>query len=154
MTATSYMTEVAKCGVLEQWEETKKNPRPGTETELGGRGYADPSMFEWCDRINSIPSVVTLQSCAGHRLEDAREPGQFYMNSGCLWLWMSEAMTHEYMKHAAEFAAQSVLHIERVALLFNSEGRVIADLGYQGNEREKLPVSMGLILGFLEAVAE
>ena len=47
--------------------------------------YMDDGMVEWCDRLNAIPHVVTLQSCAGHPEGERSKTGGIGPYGASLW---------------------------------------------------------------------
>lgn len=70
--------------------------------------FMDDGMVEWCDRINAISGVTTLQSCAGHETSRTGESG--YVRPGSLWFraayftseqarWLSEQKTIDQVAH-------------------------------------------------------
>lgn len=63
-----YMEQPGKVLELQQWERAKRerNDAP-PDGFVGGHGYPDPEIYAWVDRLNRLPRLCTLQSCAGHR---------------------------------------------------------------------------------------
>jgi len=107
----------------------------------GGRGFPDPDILPWCDKLNALPGVCTLQSCAGHRHQDGS------LSSGQLWLWLSPDVAHAFHARAFELARQSP-PIERLYTLYADWGQEIADVRFAGNERGLLAESMELVFAF------
>lgn len=64
-----FMNEIDKAAEMRGWAMAKQTPLPTGFT--GGHGYPDPEMFAWCDRLNALSRLCTLQSCAGHRCTPA-----------------------------------------------------------------------------------
>lgn len=63
-----YMTPHGKSEELASWFKAKAdriaNPPEGF---VGGHGYPDPEIYAWCEKLNGLSRVCTLQSCAGHK---------------------------------------------------------------------------------------
>lgn len=116
------------------------------DTGRGGVGLPDPDMVEWCEALNSIPGVCTVQSCAGHV-----EPGGV-LASAHLWLRLDPAMSRAFDADAFRLAAR-VAHIEQVARVYAPWGKEIASITFAGNERDSLRPSMRLIVAFLRSLA-
>ena len=133
-----YLTEDAKQTILREWQETRA-------TIKAGPGCPDPGIVPWCDKINSLPGICTLQSCQGHRHDDAIEPGH-------LWLWLSEAAADRFDRAATYLATERAV-IERVSWHYLDDGKKIASVTFRGNERDALEISAATIFGFLCAVA-
>jgi hypothetical protein len=163
LTRMRYMTQAAKVEELLAWEAAKRaraeNP-PTTFT--GGLGYPDPEMFAWCDRLNALSRLCTLQSCAGHRCtpalqcsycesEAARtgfDPDAHVWN-GQLWLWPDEKLGRWFQHAAPELAA--LPGIEKVSVFWHVEGREIIDIQFEGAGHGKLGATVGgIICAFFE----
>ena len=141
----SFLTPARKARCLEEWFGVLSDLEWSRGDDgMGGRGNPDADMIPWCMRINRLPGVCTLQSCAGHRHEDHVDPAR-------LWLWMDRVRTERFARRAAEIA--SARGVEHVAQVCMADGQVIATIDFQGNERGSLAVSMQAILGFIEAIA-
>lgn len=116
---------------------------------LGGRGYPDPEMFEWCDLLNAtFPGVCTLQSCCGHALPEygsVHAPGSF-------WLWLSQPMSRMFNRFAFDLARQPCM--ERVTRIYHDVGQEIADLQFKGLERgvAQFHESINVIVAFFRKV--
>lgn len=143
-----YLTLTSKDRELAYWrvqrDEFLANPPEG-RAHLGGLGYPDPEIFEWCDRINALPGICTLQSCCGHIHPDGG------MSSGNLWLWFSEPVSVAFDRHAMELARQPCCRDERVRRIYHDNGQEIADLTFKGMERgePQFRASMETIVLFL-----
>lgn len=109
--------------------------------DSGGRGFPDPAILPWCDRLNALRGICTLQSCAGHRHNDGS------LSSGHLWLWLSPDVARAFRTRAFQLAKRSP-PIERVYTLYADWGQEIADVRFAGNERGLLAESMELIFAF------
>ena len=137
-----WLTSEEKKGVLDGWDRIKRRPAsPG----LGGRGVPDPAMVPWCDRVNKLPGVCTVQSCAGHR-EDG------YLSSGHLWLRLSQPMSEAFDRGALRLASRDGM--EQVARIYAPWGEEVASITFAGDEHNLLPESMGTILAFLTELSE
>lgn len=160
-----YLSSAAKkIAELESWEKAKAdylaNPPSGF---VGGHGYPDPEIFEWCDKINTIEGVCTLQSCAGHRCSQAlhcAHCGAYTAGgvgawpehawSGQLWLWLDEVQSRMFHEHALELAAHPL--IEKVSVFYHVEGKEIVDIVFKGTDQ--LDASMTIISQFLRNPSE
>jgi hypothetical protein len=97
----------------------------------------------WCDRLNALPGVCTVQSCAGHTPEETG--GGF--RSGHVWLLLDEEMSTAFDTRAMELAAQEE-HIERVSRIYAPWGQEVTSITFAGNERGLLDESMRIVLEF------
>jgi len=134
---------------LEDWERKKTLILPEDGRGLGGRGYPDPEIIPWCDLLNEIPGVCTLQSCAGHGPEDSGGA----MRSGHLWLLLDAEMSAAFDARAWELVADSE-HIERASRIYSPWGQEVTNIVFAGNERGMLDESMQLVLDFLASLRE
>ena len=137
---TRYLTAVGKRDALEFWEQRKLDIRP--DGFIGGRGYADPEMFPWCDALNAIEGVCTLQSCAGHKHPDGH---QWH---GQLWLWLDGALARQFDVRVFELAGHPLM--ERVRRLYLRDGNEVVDLEYAGTDQ--LDASMAVIVAFFRSL--
>lgn len=133
-----FLTEDAKESILREWQKTRA-------TIKDGPGCPDPDIVPWCDRINLLPGICTLQSCQGHRCDSAIEPAH-------LWLWLSEGAANRFDRGAAYLATDRAV-IERISWHYLDDGKKIASITFYGNERDTLGSSAATIYGFLCAVA-
>ena len=97
-------------------------------------------MVEWCERINAIDGLCTVQSCAGHVVHGVSSCGH-------LWIAMSDYMSARFDELAFDLSAQP--GIERVYRLYSSWGQEIVCIEFEGDERGHLHSSMQTILEFL-----
>lgn len=147
-----YLTPETKQRELVMWEDRKAafasglwlgEPIP-THVPLGGLGYPDPLMYRWCDRLNKIPGVCTLQSCCGHEVDGTHYPGQ-------LWLWLDKGMAQAVYPHI--FTLLEHRCMEGVRTLYLRGGREVLDVTFHGEERGLLQPSMRHICGFFRKAA-
>lgn len=138
-----WLTPEEKAREVGAWDAVKGQDVP---EDSGGRGFPDPDMVPWCDRLNALPGVCTVQSCAGHRRADG------YMSSGHLWVRLDEGMAQAFDRRALDLAAHD--YIEEVARVYKPWGAEVASITFAGNERNLLPTSMGTILRFFATLAE
>lgn len=75
-----YLTQKAKARELAAFQELRKKGAPAGNQ--AGRGYPDPDILPWCDRLNALEGLCTLQSCAGHTPRNG-DPGP---HPGHLWI--------------------------------------------------------------------
>lgn len=93
--------------------------------------YMDDGMTEWCDRLNAIPGVVTLQSCTGHKTGDRGGTGQVhgYEMPGSLWFRVERFSNAEWL------AAQPT--IDQVAHLFGRDRLPLWEVLFLGRNRSE-----------------
>lgn len=144
-----YLTDEGKARELRSWDDIKREDRTGERppgASLGGYGYPDPDMYLWCDRINALRGVCTLQSCAGHR--DGK-----YFHHAQLWLWFDAPTLERFWTTEAMSLSAHPL-IERVHLMAQPYGHEVVDLVFHGNEKDSLNASMELICSALERIVD
>lgn len=113
-----YLTPSAKERELVFWEEKKRDfASRHRSTCLGGMGYPDPEIYGACDRLNALPGVCTLQSCAGHG------------HAGQIWLWLDVPTSAAFDREAPALAASPL--IERLRKLWLPEGQEIVDVEFK-----------------------
>lgn len=137
-----YLTPEEKTAILVSWERDRDHH--GLE-ERPGRGYPDPDIVEWCDLINALPGVCTVQSCQGHREGN-------YVTPGHLWLRLDEPTTAAFDREAFQLARHEA--IEQVVRMYAPWGKEIASITFAGNERDSLAPSLRAILRFLHSIQE
>lgn len=137
-----FLTADGKRDILAAWMRTKQAWHSG---EINGPGKPDADIVPWCDRINELPGICTVQSCAGHR------KGR-YQTNGHLWLWMDEVAHVRFIANAF-LLLDNRDYIDSVDTRFLHEGKEIVFVTFFGNERGKLDVSMTFIYGFLCGIA-
>lgn len=147
-----HLTKDGKEKELRAWAEARALRDSLPYTPEGGRGYADPEIYNLCDRLNALSGVCTLQSCAGHKMEEAGG----YQLPGHLWLWLGFSMSRLFQNRVYELAEHYPL-IEEIKVLHRNlpgEGpREIVDIVFQGQERGNLYQSAELIAAFFEELA-
>lgn len=111
---TRYLTPEGKVAELEYWRSAQRTSvrPPG---DAGGHGFVDPEIVPWCDVLNAIDGVCTLQSCCGHRTPSADGEGDHVWN-GQVWLWLSEPLAMAVYKHIGSLGRSALF--DSVALLF------------------------------------
>ena len=155
-----FMNEIDKAAEMRGWAMAKQTPIP--TGFVGGRGYPDPEMFAWCDRLNALSRLCTLQSCAGHKCtpELHCEPcsdwatfsaggGGEHIWNGQLWLWPDEKLARWCYDHLPSLALLKP-RIDKVGLLWHVECREIIDIQFQGAGHGQLENSMSNIVAFFE----
>lgn len=80
-----YLTPPAKPAILAEWDQHKVHTRPAGD--LGGRGFADPEVFDLVAAVNAFPYAATLQSCAGYVAPAADGSGDV-VYAAQLWIWL------------------------------------------------------------------
>ena len=58
--ANRHLSADEKAKILTVWREQQ-------QTGAAGHGDPDPDMIPWCEKLNALPGVCTVQSCSGHR---------------------------------------------------------------------------------------
>lgn len=162
-----YMTATAKALELASWERAKAERLSAPPSGfVGGHGYPDPEIYSWCDKLNALHRVCTLQSCAGHvctpeshcdYCAEALGVGVNYISAeqrhvmnGQLWLWLDEKLSR-YVYDNTRFLA-ALPGVEKVSMLWHVEGREILDIVFRGAGTGELDTSMkGIMLFFEEA---
>lgn len=155
-----YMNAIDKASEMRGWQVAMQTPLPAGQF-TGGHGYPDPEMFKWCDRLNALSRLCTLQSCAGHRCtrelhcDGCKWDGtgewqpENHVWNGQLWLWPDEKLARWCYDHLPSLALLKP-HIEKVGLLWHVECREIIDIQFQGAGHGQLENSMANICAFFE----
>jgi len=127
MEKIQHMVPATKDYEVREWEKAKTGPRGEP-----GEGYPDTRILLLCDKINELPHICTLQSCAGHTRSSERR----WASDAHLWLWFDEKRFHRFVVRACELAKQS--YINEVALLYGRypDNRVVASVHFQGDNVE------------------
>ena len=134
-----WLTEAEKATILTAWAATLAAERP--EGDQPGRGFPDPEMIQWCEALNRIQGVCTIQSCAGHNHPDGSR------TTGEVWLRLDSRMARRFYDRSFELAAHP--NMERVGVLFGSWGEEVATVAFKGLESDLLCESMSAIVSFL-----
>jgi hypothetical protein len=144
-----YLTADGKAKELARWHAQVADE---SYRGQGGYGFPDPPMFKWCERLNAIDGVATLQSCAGH-VGELRADGVAYNRSQAgIWLWLSERLATECYRRADELTAAT--GAERgLSFLFIGE-REVVNLDFDGDDQGPgvLDASMERIAAFFESL--
>lgn len=136
-----HLTDQEKARILAEWERTHTGP---LDTDEGGCGYPDPDMIPWCAKLNAIPEVCTVQSCAGHG------SGRTVVSPGHLWLRLGPSMDAAFDRAAFRLSAHPC--IERVARVYTAWGEEITSITFAGNERNLLAKSLHAVLLFFRSL--
>ena len=132
---TRYLTPNEKARELVSFSQIRE-----TSPE-SGPGIPDPEILPWCDRINAIEGICTLQSCAGHERN---------RSSGHLWVRLDEHKALRVQGNAFELAQCST--INRVSLIYQPWGQEVLQIEFRGTPDGQLENSMRAILSFLESL--
>jgi hypothetical protein len=139
MRADRYLTPAEKERALREWADYQ------AETAgVVGPGVQDPEIVAWCDKINALDGVCTLQSCAGHH------PGEGERWMGVLWLWFDERVALAFWRRAFELAERS--GIERVSTIYQPWGQEIVQIEFRGVPDGQLETSMAKLVEFLSSL--
>ena len=132
-----YLTAVTKESTLAYWSQQKLKLRP--DGDPGGNGWTDPEIVPLVDALNSLPGIVTLQSCAGHA-----------GYRGHLWIWCDATMARRL--EAQRIGLRGVAASWRE--LNDSERRAVATLSFDGLDvsAEAFSQSASTILNFFRGL--
>lgn len=133
-----YLSEPRKARELAQWRQLLAD-----RSLAGGVGDPDPEIIQWCERINALPEVCTLQSCAGHERNGVRD-------SGHLWLWFSPRKALAFWQRAFELARST--EIERISTIYQPWGQEVVLIEFRGAPDGQLESSGQKILAFLSSL--
>jgi hypothetical protein len=139
---TRWLTPASKESVLSDWERTKSEWRSGA---LSGVGAPDGDIVPWCDLINALPGICTLQSCAGHRR------GKM-LSSAHVWLWLSREAQRRFDQNAFVLLRSDM--VDWVSTHHQADGKQIASITFYGNERAMFGQSILFVYGFLCGIAD
>lgn len=142
-----HLTPEEKAHALTEWHYLLKSSPLPSGVDQGGKGFPDPDIIPWCEALNEIPGVCTIQSCQGH---GSAEDGNI-ISSGLVWLRLDQAMSEAFRRHAFTLAADT-RHIEQLSTLYMSWGQEVVSIAFAGNERNLLAPSMRRILEFFQTM--
>ena len=134
--ADRHLSPDEKAEILSIWCEEQR-------VEATGPGDPDPDMIPWCEKLNALPGVCTVQSCSGH-LENG------HLRSGHLWLRLDSSMSGAFDDAAFRLAAAPCM--EQVARVYTSWGEEITSITFAGNERDLLAKSLHAIVSFFQSL--
>lgn len=126
---TRWLTPEAKVAEVTRWLDYRSSVE--IPENAGGRGYPDPIMFAWTDRINEIPYVCTLQSCSGHRVPNG--DGGTFFHAGQLWLWLTQRAAREAYDWLPDLESLEGIETVRINMI---DGREILDVIFAGGESD------------------
>ena len=138
-----FLTDDAKRDILAEWKRTKARWRSG---DMSGTGEPDADIVPWCDRLNELPGICTVQSCAGH--SDGST-----VQSAHLWIWLSRDVAERF-NHKAFLLLRDRDAIDWISRHYLHDGKEIASITFFGNERGSLEKSIRLIYGFMCGIAD
>lgn len=138
LAAPRHLTVSAKREILAEWNRVRSQ-------SMRGVGSPDPAILPWCDLINELSGVCTLQSCAGHVHDGIYETAH-------LWLWLSPDLDSEFQRCVYELVARE-RYIDRVMKLYMADGKEIVSIYFYGAERDCLEPSMSVIYNFLAGIS-
>lgn len=132
-----------KVSALKRWEEYKQTLMRPVGAK-GGRGYVDPEIVPLCDALNQLDGIYTLQSCAGHSVEES--DGAIY--SGELWLRFDKKIRARFEIQAHCLSAEPM--ITRVGKIYWEDGKETVTISFKGNESNLLIKSSAVVLTFFK----
>lgn len=140
-----HLTEDRKQQILRVWHGYRLQVAPpGKE---GGHGYQDPAITPWCDRLNALAGVCTIQSCAGHNFPNGSR------TSAHLWLRLIEPLAVLFRREAFGLASDT-RHVERLATIYEPTDGEVVEIIFAGSERNRLDESMVRILEFFRSLSD
>lgn len=140
-----YLSDVRKREILDAWHAYRLQlAPPGKE---GGHGYQDPAISPWCDRLNALPGVCTIQSCSGHAFPDGSR------TSAHLWVRLNSPLAALFHQEAFGLASDT-RHVERLATIYEPMDGEIVEVIFVGSERNQLEESMIRILEFFRSLSD
>lgn len=150
-----FLTQTEKTRELLRWEELKTNLLEKItsgklqQKELGGLGYPDPEVYDLCDRLNSIPSICTLQSCSGHIHRDDLNN---HMWTGALWIKPTNLIRNRFVGFAPMLLNSP--DIERTSLFFHRELGDVIEIIFHGLNYNKATLrrSSNTIVKFFHSI--
>ena len=138
---TRYLSPAAKARLMNEFGQVRRHPLPAGD--LAGRGYPDLGILPFCDWLNSIDGVCTLQSCEGHTARKGH-----IASSGVLWIWLDKELSDLFRERASQLA---VPPIERVAQV-HSNTREFVEIIFGGNENGQLDKSLAVLRDFMASL--
>ena len=105
----------SKKRIVTEWERMKEQWRMGV---ICGSGSPDADIILWCDQINKLPGICTLQSCVGHE------------TTAHLWLWLDEQRSREFDKWG--YVLARMRGVETVNRKYGSWGQEITVIEFDG----------------------
>ena len=138
-----FLTKDEKELTLAQWEETLHTEKGRGTTNNGATGLPDALIIPWCEKVNELTGICTVQSCAGHQHTDITY-------SGHLWLRLDADNSFRFDVHAFSLSAHE--YIENVSRLYSRHGQEITGIQFWGAERNHLDRSMLTVLNFLRFI--
>ena len=141
---TRYLTQEEKTRELHYWYDYMKElpPRPAHQQIKVEDGIQDSEMIPWCNLINELPDVCTLQSCSGHKYPDGS------MCSGALWLRLTEKASNNFDKFVFNLSKQK--EIESVSRDYTSYGEEVIEIYFRGIDFQSVNKAMEKVLEFVE----
>jgi hypothetical protein len=136
-----YLNPGVKARLLREFGHVRQKPIPAGD--LSGRGYPDPGIVPFCDWLNSLDGVCTLQSCEGHRARKGH-----IASSGVLWIWFDKELSDLFRERASQLV---VPPIERVAQVY-SNSREFVEIIFGGNENGQLDLSLAVLGEFMASL--
>jgi len=140
-----YLTAAEKAQELTTWLVACADMPCDVSAWSDERGFPDPPMIPWCEKINRLEGICTVQSCGGHRRTDGS------IVSGHLWLRLSREVSERFDQTALGFAAQP--GIEQVSRLYAPWGAEVAAVVFAAGDRTRLNRSMRVVLRYLRGIA-
>lgn len=104
----------------------------------------DPWIVPWLERLNAIPGVETLQSCAGHEYGETRAAsGETSETDGVLWFRATSLFQDQHL-----VLLSAVRGVDAVAKLYGREEFPVVEILFRRRERERVLRTVTQLLAF------
>lgn len=141
---SKYLNDSEKVRILNGWHKALRELVWDMDGP-GGLGNPDADIVPWCQRLNGINGLCTIQSCAGHHDHTS-------LTLGHLWLRLSLELSKRFDKYASKLAASPL--IERLAKIYMADGHEVVSIYFRGNEHKSLSASMEAIYQFFHELGD
>lgn len=116
--------------------------------EIENPELLDPWIVPWLERLNAIPGVETLQSCAGHEFGEVRAAsGETSEVDGALWF-----RAHPILRESRLEILSAVEGVDAVSKLFGREDFPIVEILFRRRERERVLRTLSELLEWWHGV--
>lgn len=116
----------------------------------GGRGFPDGNMIDFCNQLNSIGGLCTLQSCSGHVVQAADGSGE-YTYPGNLWLRLDEKNSVSFDQRVGDLISSPTIFQVRKLYSYD-QGTIpyeVIDITF---DRQKVEEAQQIILSFFRSL--
>ena len=92
----------------------------------------DRAIRFYIKKLNEIPGLATIQSCAGHSI---KTNGPIYHDDANLWIWLSESTMRQFRKYA--YLLSKVRGISRLYIMYCPRGEEYISIEFDSIEERK-----------------